>query len=691
LKIKSPLPIWLLALCFTTSMFPAKLRDFHYKKISPSRALIVTIKRSSPPMALIEDMHMSVNEVSRGGSLRLEPLSVPEIKPQGIRVLAGLKITKRDLAPKIPDNYVKTVEDIKAAQDSETKMVRYTEEQVSEAEFYPEQLGHGQVDRFEKSYKMARDLVEPESESKSSQPRSWVTSVLRKPDQPTDGQNSLRFKSSDSSARNNNPSAAPPDTKDSFVTINGQVGITGVGFTGTDSLVVFREMNGRKIEEGLVNFDKGEFSIRSTEARGFLIAQVLDESGQVKGAGEVWLNRYSSNTQSLSGLKIEVTPKTQGFSGTASSAYSTDASEDPVLGAKIKHDSSLRSASTNKIGRFEIRGIHPRSSVVLTAEKKGYWNSLVLTSVRHRAAVTMYPESMIAALHQVVARDFGLKVSDIKNGGIVWGRVLKGRTPLSGAKVEAAGSQGIGPIYFNSLHLPDTKLEATSNNGLFVFLNVPLGTQSMRAQVDGRYLPAKIFPVEDRHVTPIEISTGGKTLGIVQSFDSFTKEPVATSVRFAAASKTVRTNGEGTIRLSVAKSEEPLFIESEASGDYLPIRMSFDRGQRVYAMPQVRDAWLNGLQINRAPGTGMVVGFIGGKRFDVFLDVNGKPHNEVYYFNSSGTITPMPVADGGFIIANVPNGMRTVSLVPEGSDEIFHQVLSVDEDYLSVVSEQFNK
>lgn len=628
-------------------------------------------------MAIIEDLHMKDQADESIDLTKLEPVE------QKIRVLAGLKISRKEILPVAPTLKMPiyaSAEKMSPATQEESRpfseSILTSVEEVNAQSVQTLQRFFAQAaDDTVRSEAPAREVASKETESMDLAPLTVATiHNLKKPS------------AGETPATPSTPDQSLASTEASTI-LSGLVEVMGVGLTGQESVVVYREMSGRRIEEGSVDIQRGEFSLQAKEAKGFLRAEVLAADGTPLGDGEIWLNSLKTPSKRISGLKIKIDQKSSSsFVGTASSAYGTDESEHPVLGAKLSYTSSVPGVTTNKVGRFEAHGIHPKSSVVLTAEKKGYWNSLVLTSAQHRAAVTLYPQSMISALQQTIAKDFGLKADDLQNGGIVWGRVLKGRKPIEGAVVESAGSQGIGPIYFNSLHLPDTKLQATSNNGLFVFLNLPSGTQSIRAQVRGRYLPAKILPVEDRHVTPVEIVSGKKSVAIVQSFDALSRESVPTTIRFAASPKSIRTNMAGLAKVSVAQTEEPLFLEADPTGDYLPIRMSFDRRDKHMFLPQIRGEWLNTLRLNRFPNTGMIVGIVEGKRYDVFLDINGKPHNDILYFNASGEITPMPLAGGGFLIYNVPHGIRTVSIVSEGADNIYHQVVSVDDEYVAVVA-----
>src|SRR5690606_1189436 len=64
---------------------------------------------------------------------------------------------------------------------------------------------------------------------------------------------------------------------------------------------------------------------------------------------------------------------------------------------------------------------------------------------------------------------------------IIWGQVkLDGKT-VSGVEVHVESDPSLIPVYFNDLMLPDAKLNVTSANGIFAFIDVSPGYHSLLA------------------------------------------------------------------------------------------------------------------------------------------------------------------------------------------------------------------
>ncbi len=103
-------------------------------------------------------------------------------------------------------------------------------------------------------------------------------------------------------------------------------------------------------------------------------------------------------------------------------------------------------------------------------------------------------------------------------------------------------------------------------------------------------------------------------------------------------------------------------------------RFNFNRSAWSVEDPMIRSAWLESVKtekkIEYTSNTGVVVGFVNSDSFEVFMGEDVKYNSShIVYFDKEGRILKKPhgVKGGGFIMFNVPEGLRTtVVMTDEG-------------------------
>lgn len=639
-------------------VLPSKLANYDIRQFAKGEGLKIGFDRNSPPMAIVEDAFLIYKEPSR------ETIKLEGPPPQSkARNLSGIRLSKTEAA--LPTEKMATV--VVAALQEKSMPSLETRD--------PNEL-------LKQIFTQIKSGTTNERQVALNAQPSTTTLYSTKPSEP----------------KNTSPQATSvvhANSTNNPVEISGNIQLSGLSYTGQETFSIFRELDGKVKEQARVSINDAKFDMNVTEQRGYLIAEMKSSSGKILGRADVWLDPIAQkNGKAIVPLDIEpvasVAAASSFLSGRVTSPYAVGSVTDPVVNARILYASSMAPVISNKQGRFELLGTHPESSLILRSRKKGYWNSVVLTTGRSRQPIVMYPEKMVRALYENVGRTAGVTEKDFESSGIVWGKIVHNDEPLAGANVELAESGAVGPIYFNALMLPDPNLRSTSENGVFVFLNVNPGVNVIRASVSGKVLPSKVLPVDARHVSNVVIDISSKVAAEVISFDAFSKQPVTSRIRFSGTSKSVQTNANGAVKLNYSNGPDPIFLESDPGEEYLSVRGVYGRvAGKELGLPTFTRSWFDSMKINRSPGTGVIVGFVDGKKFDVFSDGEGQGHPETYYFNSHGDIVNAPVADGGFIIFNLPLGMRQISIVPEGSDVIYHQVVPLDDEYTGVIFQQF--
>jgi hypothetical protein len=664
-------------------LFPSICNRIHVRNISAKKGLFLSISKSSPPVAALEDAQLNFPVKTETRSILLEPV------PMKVRVLPGIRISQREIertleipAPKI----IAKLEQLAPPAPVEVTTMEQTRPQevlaMNTHEYSePRQPRHINFQALMNKVRgESTDSYYTDGKGKASEEKpqtiSWLAPKTQTPteNQPSDGKQ---------------PNQTANPYTDSYYDISGNLEVTGAAHQPDHKLVVYHQVNGRKLESTEVE-SNGGFRFRTRMVNGLLIGELKTKDGQVIATGEKSLEQLQRKGQTVANVLIKLRPAS--LLGTNISAFNAsggDTSHQPVGGASVS-TMAIGAKPTSDKGKSEIGPLMPDSSMIVRAEKKDFYGSILIAGTRQSLPIQMYPEKMVNALIDMVGAAKGFSRSEFNKYGIVWGRVnSKDGSPVQNAKVEITDGQAVGPIYFNDFYLPENKLEKTSANGMFVFLRVQKGTSVVRANQNGKIMPARIVAVEPLYVSHVDLEAAEKQRATIATFHAFTKAPVVSEVRFAGMPRTAKTNPMGLLQTAYAKNSDPLILEVEPTGDFTPIRFHTSRGSEYIDVPQIENEWFSSLRISQGPEGGTIVGFVDGQRFDVFMDVNGKPHEEIYYFNAGGEIVPVPVMGGGFVIANVPSGLRTVSIVPEGSPAIYSQVVSVDPGFVSVIAKKF--
>lgn len=466
------------------------------------------------------------------------------------------------------------------------------------------------------------------------------------------------------------------------VELTGQVVLReGLIYTGQEHLEVFHEVEGEKQIVAETSIDTGDFNIRvNTSQDGDLVAELRSSSGNLLGESRVPLLNLNPDQP----LTLNITPLLSRISGRIVSAYSYDKHYIPVQPDKISVYPIDVDLDINEGGHFKEEDILlPGSQYLLSAEAKGYWNSLVMTDSRSESLVHMFPNGMIESLYGLVNER-----PEPESEGVIWGKVLARGKEIKGVKVDLAIDDVIGPIYFNGFYLPDRSLNETTENGLFAYLKVPPGMHALRTSHSGRNFLTDVVAVEPHSVTRSNVEIDLLKSGHVYVYDALTGQPVETDILYSGNDVTGFAEG-GILNLRFNRSRKLLFLESQGSDEHYPSRVVVDRKDSLIRMPLARRDWIDSIKaqmkINYVPSSGYILGFLDEQQYDVLLN-HSSPHSQLVYFDKEG----QPLQDGdtnkkyGFLLFNVGHGLGGLTINTQSGvlSKIFHS----DSGHLSVVT-----
>lgn len=479
------------------------------------------------------------------------------------------------------------------------------------------------------------------------------------------------------------------------LTISGSIEFSGglALSNPSDVVTVYRERDGEVIEQGMVWIREGRYKIFVDQADGNLIGELRTPHGDVLGRGLIDLAQaVPARAQAqVDKIALKLSPLAQGIAGRVTSTGDTaDGKATPMAEAQVSFQDLPLSAVTFRDGRFEESTLIEGSTALLKAHKPLHWSTLALASAAQESELSLFSQKTIAAL-QVAASE-----KDLREKGIVMGTVRAAGKPTAGANVAILSTQvEMQPIYFNEKMEPDASLKATSSNGRYAFVGVPLGPHSIQAAAGGRVLPPVVLPVEDNHVSQGDLETASEQRTRVKMFDAFrTDWPLSGEVVPPGVSQGWRVDRSGETVVSVPKGSGSFVVDVDAGPAYERSRITVSRDRRSIYSPMVQATWLNkvrgSMRANNEPQTGVVVGFVQGQtKYRVALEEKSVLQaTRIVYFDSRGEPTQEDFGQpgGGFILFNVPEGFRTIAIQPEGRSKMFSATLVVESRVTNIVS-----
>ncbi len=460
----------------------------------------------------------------------------------------------------------------------------------------------------------------------------------------------------------------------------------GLAITNDFHLEVRRVEDGLAYEEGEVNLVDGKFTIDLTNIRGHIVGRLASREGVI-GEGKIKLadvdvEKIKHNV--IEGVKLSIKPVEVGAHGRVVSAYSYESFERPVQGATIEVSSVGISTESDLSGKFRVQEFDSESEFVVTVKKEGFQDtSAIMIS---NSGISMLPKSMYNAFANIVSE---LGMTPQENSALIWGVIKNPKGVIGGVKVELEDLPDIKPIYFNQLMLPDREINQTTSSGIFVFLNVPEGIHSIKAHKGNIFFSHATTISKLGMVSAVEIEQELNYSRVeVKVFDAFVGEPLSAQLHIQSVKNLIEVQNTGTAEVDLPQIDRLSFMRIEAPAGYWPSVQPYRDQAEYLHLPLVRESWLTDIktqaQISETPNTGVVVGFaVEGDYEAMVSDVEGQ--EQVVYFDSQGKLVynRHGVEGGGFIIFNVPEGLRSVVLMSK--NRITSRLVAVDRGLLGTL------
>lgn len=478
-------------------------------------------------------------------------------------------------------------------------------------------------------------------------------------------------------------------------TVSGQVVLRqGLGVAAGDYIDVRYVKDRVAIAAGTVRLPKNIFSIEIPEMSGQVIATLFRRDGTKMGEGALRLSQITQesgkqNVINIEPMQTQVALNNLDFDKLLAASKKQRDYGDRGLSGKAYFASLDTEVNTDTSGVARLENVAKGSFVLVRSESSGYYPSLNLVNAGAEVQRPSFREKFIEALISI-NRDAQLASTIQETNSVIWGQVKVDGKPQAGVKVEPEMTDEYQIVYFNSWMIPDPKLAATSDNGYYAILHLPEGFYSLLATRGDQYFGHANVQAEPGSVFVADLESSLKKDKVdLKIYDAFTGVGQKASVELQSMAEPILVDGVTELYLSPI-SRLSLAKTLPMDQTYLPTTAVYSDTDEDLLVPLVKTAWVRSLQqqqkISLAPDQAVVVGFVSGEDFDVFLShqVN-YPKSNIVYFDNQGRVVEHGVAGGGFIAFNVDPGTQSVVSISKATNVAFSQVVPLEPGSVAVL------
>jgi hypothetical protein len=476
-------------------------------------------------------------------------------------------------------------------------------------------------------------------------------------------------------------------------TISGPIEITGgLAVTNDHYIEVRRSAEGVAQEVGRVDLHKGTYQINVRESSGVIIARLVTKSGQILGEGSIRLSHLDTNQSQVVGPKLKIEPSTA-VAGIVVSAYGKPGAP-PPKDTVVTMLRGARDIEVKKDGLIAMDKIAKGSSTVVRAAAPTYMQSASLVVAGDNYQATLFPESMIRALREIILNEKQDQTAVEDMGNVVWGKVSLDGHPMSGIEVKLESLPEMEAVYFNQFMIPDSNLKSTGENGLYAFISVTDGFHSLVATRENGIFGYQNVVVEKGSVAIGDIQNSIHVDSVpLRVFDAFSGAPLSADVTLQSLDHELNVHGGADVLLLPQVNRVGLLRVRPESNDYLAARYLYNDKDSFVHLPMIAWSWLSSIKtffkLSEVSDSGIVVGFVPDEDFEAYVagDENF-PASNIVYFDMQGRIlqTGKGAQGGGFIIYNLPADIHEIVVLGSRTEKIFSKVLPIDPNSLSVLS-----
>ncbi len=442
----------------------------------------------------------------------------------------------------------------------------------------------------------------------------------------------------------------------------------GVGLTN-QTVTVRRVREGQSIELGQVDLRAGMYQIYVGSFEGELVAEIKDENGIIIGEDHKVIAGLTRQNNYFQGPQLKLS-RPSGF------AVNLRHIDD----RKIK-DSEIRASLFS--GNFDLKkttDIYPNvarhsSTVALIDHINGKTaRTLSIRTAKDPSEVILFSNEWIEGAQNYLAEK--IQIQYMSDAGIIIGRVLLDGKPVSGAQVVVENQPGIEPYYLDQFLIPQVQQSNTTTNGFFIIPGLQPGSYQISAFIQNRHIGSQAYFVEKNIASYQEIlAMSHVKVAMARSFDAFTGKMVPTDLQIPGLEDMLSLTVESVNYVEGTQSGLVEVINRPLQREYLPYIYLQNQNKDYLHLPQLTEQFIEQLSQNHKieADTSLFIGFVQLKNFEVSLSNEKFDRSNIVYFGSNGEASLIPIANGGFIIFNIPEGTSEIIVENKDNEKIASQ------------------
>ncbi len=458
--------------------------------------------------------------------------------------------------------------------------------------------------------------------------------------------------------------------------IKGSISLEGEGnFFGEHfSYYINRSLDGKIYESGVVDADQDLFEMEVGSTQGVLSVELRSEKGDVLAYGE-----QSLTDADLKSLNVQIFPSETLLAGRVlSSAESVNGAEKAVVAAEKEVDGVDGILKVDEEGYFNEDLFEKGSSFIVETKSKDYWSDLKFGV----AGRPLYPRLIKKDAFAKFARTLDPFGEDIEVRSAIVGSVTQKGLAQQNVEVRLFSNEYQKPVYFNPNGSANPGLTKTTTNGGFIFVNVPDGGYLVQAVRGAKVIAQKWYLVREGRISQgqLNIKSNPVLFSSAEIFPRSRKEATFTLYEMGIEGGFPVSTKDHT-QVATLTNPELLSLKidkSEKNADHIYLTSSKTRKKKFKVVQQAwLDRFLNNRRSNANRAMGFVVGFIKQNDFKIVKETTTamSSGSQIFYFDKYGDVTERGRVGGGFIITEVPRGLKSVVVSIKGRETFLNRVV----------------
>ncbi|MBE8163037.1 MAG: hypothetical protein HAW63_03525 [Bdellovibrionaceae bacterium] len=435
-------------------------------------------------------------------------------------------------------------------------------------------------------------------------------------------------------------------------------------FINGSEVFIYQMHNGLKVSEAKIDYQKARFFLKNAAFNSYIVAELRSNSGELIGFSKV---RTSSLTLPAVLPIRDVSKGLKGLALSSQTLWGGNLSNKTPSGKVSFYAESLDRKILKSKGLYRDINMSKGSNYLLGAYHLNHWPSLSFGNTFSLSNLYSFSKSIIDSFLYLLEWD--LEISN--KPSIVWGRIsYKGR-PVQGAKLQLYNSN-IKPIYFDSW-VPNKELSSTSASGLFAFVGLESGVNSIGVQFAQHSYNSKFVPVQSGAVSFVDFIESKNRKKHIIPYDLFSKKFVQAKVKLLGSDYGSFVTEGGKVVLPQQKDGEnlQLFEVEPKNTSYQALSILSFSNKNQLEIPMLRKAWLSKMAKNITLVDESSV-LIGVSQKTVAFSANIKPlldspphlKRQLFYFDKQWQTYKQPNKKTiGFIAFNLPRGSYSANVV----------------------------